>query len=66
MSLVINDKAGPCQKCRGTGTYSWGAIVNGRATKSGPCYGCKGTGRQTDGDIKRNTTYAKYYGAYQC
>jgi DnaJ-class molecular chaperone len=54
---VPNDKPGVCSKCNGTGTYSWGAVVNGQCTHSGPCWSCKGTGKQTKSDIKRNHGY---------
>jgi DnaJ-class molecular chaperone len=55
-----NEKPGPCQKCRGTGTYEWGAFVNGRASKSGPCFSCQGTGLQTVQQIKRNEAYNRF------
>lgn len=37
----------PCRRCRGTGQYVWGAIVNGVPQHSGPCFLCDGTGRIT-------------------
>lgn len=46
-----------CDRCRGTGEYVWGAIVNGRATKKGVCFACEGKGRQNQGDFIRNRTY---------
>lgn len=55
-----NTEPGLCAKCKGTGTYSWGASVNGRSSKSGTCFSCAGTGKQTTRDIKRNRTYNKY------
>ena len=54
------DKPGRCPKCRGSGLYSWGAIVNGRPSKSGQCHSCGGTGRQTRRDILRNVAYNRY------
>ena len=54
------DKPGRCPKCRGSGLYSWGAIVNGRPSKSGQCHSCGGTGRQTRRDIARNNAYNRY------
>ena len=54
------DKPGRCPKCRGSGLYSWGAIVNGRPSKSGQCHSCGGTGRQTRRDILRNNAYNRY------
>jgi DnaJ-class molecular chaperone len=57
---VPNCAPGVCEKCRGSGRYSWGAVVNGRVSKSGPCYSCQGTGRQTVRDIHRNTAYNRH------
>jgi DnaJ-class molecular chaperone len=57
---VPNEKPGPCAKCRGTGEYRWGAIVNGKATNVGICWSCKGTGQQTVRDIRRNETYNRH------
>ena len=54
---VPNAKPGTCEKCRGSGVYQWGAVINGQCTKSGPCHSCKGTGRQTCRDIARNHSY---------
>ena len=50
----------PCDKCRGTGTYYWGAMVNGVMTHSGPCFRCEGQGTQTDGDQRRNYGYDNF------
>jgi DnaJ-class molecular chaperone len=55
-----NAKPGTCDKCRGSGQYSWGAVVNGVPSKSGTCWSCAGTGRQDGADIKRNRTYNKF------
>lgn len=56
---VVNAKPGKCEKCRGSGTYSWGASVNGKMEKSGTCYSCRGTGKQKLADIYRNEAYNK-------
>lgn len=32
----------PCDRCGGTGTYVWGAIINGRPQYAGVCYKCAG------------------------
>jgi len=61
-----NEKPGVCCKCKGTGTYGWGASVNGKMTHSGTCYSCLGTGKQTVKDIKRNNTYNKHKVAWIC
>lgn len=50
-----------CDRCRGTGTYSWGASINGRMQHSGTCYHCQGKGFQTPADRKRNANYWNYY-----
>lgn len=55
-----NVEPGICEKCKGTGQYRWGAVVNGKASKSGECYSCRGTGKQTRGDIQRNRTYNRH------
>jgi len=52
-----NDKPGQCCKCKGTGTYGWGATVNGKIANTGTCYSCGGTGQQTKKDIRRNHAY---------
>jgi hypothetical protein len=55
-----NSTPGQCAKCRGTGTYCWGAVVNGKPTHSGMCFSCQGTGKQSSKQIRRNRTYNKY------
>jgi DnaJ-class molecular chaperone len=55
-----NSKPGQCIKCKGTGTYQWGASVNGKMTHSGSCHSCGGTGKQTQKDIKRNHAYNRH------
>jgi DnaJ-class molecular chaperone len=55
-----NEKPGKCCKCHGTGTYRWGATVNGKTAHSGKCHSCGGTGRQTKRDIYRNLAYNRY------
>ena len=55
-----NDKPGACRKCRGTGVYSWGATINGKAQHSGTCFSCRGTGKQSSRQIRRNCTYNRY------
>ena len=57
---VVNAKPGKCEKCRGSGTYGYGASVNGKMSKSGTCFSCRGTGKQKLTDIYRNETYNKY------
>lgn len=55
-----NDAPGKCCKCRGTGVYSWGAVVNGKPQFSGSCHSCRGTGEQTQRQIMRNETYNRH------
>ena len=57
---VPNSEPGTCQKCRGTGVYSWAANINGRSRKSGPCFSCQGTGQQCRRQISRNRAYNRY------
>src|SRR5215831_6814876 len=55
-----NDRPGTCCKCKGSGTYSWGAVVNGKPAHSGTCFSCRGTGRQSSRQIRRNRTYNRH------
>jgi DnaJ-class molecular chaperone len=54
------EKPGECPKCKGTGEYRWGAVINGKSSKSGPCHSCHGTGKQTIADIRRNQAYNRH------
>lgn len=47
----------PCPKCHTTGTYGWGACVNGVMEHTGKCFACDGKGQQTLADAKRCETY---------
>ena len=38
------EEACTCWKCNGSGTYEWGACINGCYSYSGVCYACGGTG----------------------
>ena len=55
-----NAAPGTCGKCKGTGQYSWGAMVNGKMTHSGMCFSCKGTGKQDKSQIVCNRVYNKH------
>ena len=55
-----NSKLGQCGKCKGTGEYVWGAVVNGKPSKSGKCFSCRGTGQQDWRQIKRNEAYNRH------
>ena len=37
-----------CWKCGGTGTYQWGAIINGCPSFAGVCFNCGGTGIEVE------------------
>ena len=63
---VPNDKPGACAKCQGSGTYGWGAVINGQPQHTGTCWSCKGTGKQTKSDIGRNRTYNRHKIASWC
>jgi hypothetical protein len=63
---IPNDKPGQCAKCRGTGVYSWGAVVNGKPTHTGMCFSCRGTGKQSSKQIRRNHTYNRFKIAAIC
>lgn len=51
-TLIKTDKNGTryyeetcrCWKCSGTGTYTWGAVVNGATQYAGVCFACQGSG----------------------
>jgi hypothetical protein len=55
-----NDAPGTCCKCKGTGIYGWGAVVNGVPSKSGTCFSCRGRGKQSTRQIRRNHTYNRF------
>ena len=50
-----------CDKCHGSGTYGWGAFINGKPTFSGPCYACEGKGVQRHDDWVRNANYWRFF-----
>jgi DnaJ-class molecular chaperone len=55
------DHAGDqCPKCRGSGVYAWGPVVNGKVTHTGQCHSCAGKGFQTLSDIRRGETYNRH------
>ena len=49
-----------CERCKDTGTYSWGACNSGRMTNSGPCARCGGDGVMTFDDMRRGRAYDKH------
>jgi hypothetical protein len=46
-----------CERCNGSGTYYWGACVNGKMSNSAPCARCGGDGRMTFADMRRGRAY---------
>jgi hypothetical protein len=46
-----------CDKCGGTGTYTWGGTINGVAMYSGVCFKCGGSGKLIDRWIERTPEY---------
>ncbi len=55
-----------CHRCSGSGTYSWGACINGRMTHSAPCARCDGKGRMTFDDMRRGMNYDNFAIARAC
>jgi hypothetical protein len=54
---AMNAPAKDCDKCGGTGIYSWGASVNGVRAHSGECHQCRATGVMTPKDRYRTNSY---------
>jgi DnaJ-class molecular chaperone len=63
---VENVKPGPCEKCKGSGVYAWGASINGKMQFSGSCHSCRGTGQQSNRQIMINRTYNRHKIAAIC
>jgi len=59
-------KPGKCPKCKGSGQYRWGAVVNGQSRHSGACHSCGGKGYQDESDIRRNIAYNRHKIAQIC
>jgi hypothetical protein len=49
-----------CERCNGSGIYSWGACINGCMTHSGHCNRCGGTGVVDLDDCFRNRAYDRH------
>lgn len=47
----------PCDRCGGTGTYVWGAIINGCPQYAGVCFKCEGVGKVWSKWIERTPEY---------
>ena len=50
----------PCDHCDGSGTYRWGACVNGKMTHSGICHRCAGKGKMDASDCARTMEYHRH------
>lgn len=46
-----------CDRCGGTGTYVWGAIINGHPQYAGVCFKCGGVGQVFGKWIERTPEY---------
>jgi len=55
-----------CKRCHGSGTYYWGACINGKMSKSGPCARCGGDGHMTFDDMRRGRAYDNHAIARAC
>lgn len=49
-----------CRRCRGSGTYYWGACINSRMSHSAPCARCNGKGTMDFDDMRRGRAYDNY------
>lgn len=55
-----------CERCRGSGTYYWGAQINGRMTHSASCARCGGKGHMDFDDMRRGRAYDSHAIARAC
>jgi len=55
--VAIRTARGICPKCHGSGSYSWGACINGKMSHSGECFRCEGKGHVDVSDCRRNRGY---------
>ena len=58
--LAVKQVTCKCERCRGTGTYSWGACISGRMTNTASCARCGGDGVMTFDDMRRWRAYDAY------
>ena len=54
---AIKDVRCNCARCKGSGTYYWGACINGKMTHSAPCARCDGKGWMNFDDMRRGKAY---------
>ena len=55
-----------CDRCKGSGTYYWGASINGRMTHSASCARCGGKGHMDFDDMRRGRAYDNHSIARAC
>lgn len=55
-----------CKRCKGSGTYHWGASINGKMSHSAPCARCGGKGHMTFDDMRRGRAYDRHAIARAC
>ena len=48
-----------CPRCF-SGTYYWGACINGKMSHSAPCARCSGKGRMNFDDMRRGRAYDRH------
>lgn len=46
-----------CDRCGGTGIYTWGAVINGAPQYAGTCFKCEGEGKVWSKWIERTPEY---------
>ncbi len=64
--LAVKQVTCVCERCTGTGTYSWGACINGRMTHSTSCARCGGKGHMDFDDMRRGRAYDAHAIARAC
>ena len=55
--MAIKGVTCKCERCRGSGTYYWGACINGKMSHSAPCARCGGKGWMDFDDMRRGRAY---------
>lgn len=55
--MAIKSVVCRCERCKGTGIYSWGACINGCMSHSASCARCAGKGYMTFDDMRRGKAY---------
>ncbi len=58
--MAVTTVEGSCDRCKSSGTYSWGACINGKMSHSAPCARCGGKGYMTFDDMRRGRAYDRH------